>query len=113
MANRGVKALVPTHTVLEGGGFKVRRPVAMGALMSPFLLLDEMGPVNYGPKEAIGAPSHPHRGFETVTYMLEGAMQHADSAGNSALVSELTSIYKSYQSNLSELNVLSNQVFGE
>ena len=55
----------------------------MGALMSPFLLLDEMGPVNYGPKEAIGAPSHPHRGFETVTYMLEGAMQHADSAGNS------------------------------
>ena len=83
MANRSVKALVPTHTVLEGGGFKVRRPVAMGALMSPFLLLDEMGPVNYGPKEAIGAPSHPHRGFETVTYMLEGAMQHADSAGNS------------------------------
>ena len=83
MAIRRVKTLVPTHTVLEGGGFKVRRPVAMGSLMSPFLLLDEMGPVNYGPKEAIGAPSHPHRGFETVTYMLEGAMQHADSAGNS------------------------------
>jgi len=82
MATRSVKALVPTHTVLEGGGFKVRRPVAMGSLMSPFLLLDEMGPVNYGPREAIGAPSHPHRGFETVTYMLEGAMQHADSAGN-------------------------------
>ena len=83
MAIRSVKTLVPTHTVLEGGGFKVRRPVAMGSLMSPFLLLDEMGPVNYGPKQAIGAPSHPHRGFETVTYMLEGAMQHADSAGNS------------------------------
>ena len=81
--SRKVKAIVPTHTVREGGGFKVRRPVAMGALMSPFLLLDEMGPVNYGPREAIGAPSHPHRGFETVTYMLEGAMQHADSAGNS------------------------------
>jgi hypothetical protein len=78
-----VKSIIPTHTVLEGGGFKVRRPVAMGSLMSPFLLLDEMGPVNYGPREAIGAPSHPHRGFETVTYMLEGAMQHADSAGNS------------------------------
>tara|TARA_A100001388_G_scaffold139673_1_gene103505 strand:+ start:4915 stop:5712 length:798 start_codon:yes stop_codon:yes gene_type:complete len=69
--------------VLEGGGFQVRRPVAMGSLMSPFLLLDEMGPVNYGPKQAIGAPSHPHRGFETVTYMLQGSMQHADSAGNS------------------------------
>jgi hypothetical protein len=51
--------------------------------MSPFLLLDEMGPVNYGPKEAIGAPSHPHRGFETVTYLLHGSMQHEDSAGNS------------------------------
>ena len=83
MVKRNVKTIVPTHTVLEGGGFKVRRPVAMGSLMSPFLLLDEMGPVNYGPREAIGAPSHPHRGFETVTYMLEGAMQHSDSAGNS------------------------------
>ncbi len=83
MVKRSVKSIIPTHTVLEGGGFKVRRPVAMGSLMSPFLLLDEMGPVNYGPREAIGAPSHPHRGFETVTYMLEGAMQHADSAGNS------------------------------
>ena len=83
MTERSVKTIVPTHTVLEGGGFKVRRPVAMGSLMSPFLLLDEMGPVDYGPKEAIGAPSHPHRGFETVTYMLKGNMQHADSAGNS------------------------------
>jgi len=83
VSRRSVKSIIPTHTVLEGGGFKVRRPVAMGSLMSPFLLLDEMGPVNYGPREAIGAPSHPHRGFETVTYMLEGAMQHADSAGNS------------------------------
>ena len=46
----------------------MRRPAAMGAMMSPFLLLDEMGPVDYGPGEAVGAPSHPHRGFETVTY---------------------------------------------
>ena len=83
MSKRSVKATVPTHVVREGGGFKVRRPVAMGSLMSPFLLLDEMGPVNYGPKEAIGAPSHPHRGFETVTYLLHGSMQHEDSAGNS------------------------------
>ena len=48
---RAVKSVVPTHTVLEGGGFKVRRPAAMGMLMSPFLLLDEMGPVDYGPGE--------------------------------------------------------------
>ncbi|MEK9651494.1 MAG: pirin family protein [Poseidonia sp.] len=81
--NRTLRSIVPTHTVLEGGGFKVRRPVAMGRLMSPFLLLDEMGPVMYGPGEAVGAPDHPHRGFETVTYLLAGGMKHADSAGNS------------------------------
>ena len=80
---RTITSIVPTHTVLEGGGFKVRRPAAMGRLMSPFLLLDEMGPVDYGPGEAVGAPMHPHRGFETVTYLLSGGMQHADSAGNS------------------------------
>jgi len=80
---RKISSIVPTHTVLEGGGFKVRRPAAMGRLMSPFLLLDEMGPVDYGPGEAIGAPSHPHRGFETVTYLLDGGMRHEDSAGNS------------------------------
>mgnify|MGYP003310070589 FL=1 len=80
---REINAIVPTRTVLEGGGFKVRRPAAMGRLMSPFLLLDEMGPVHYGPGEAVGAPSHPHRGFETVTYLLSGGMKHADSAGNS------------------------------
>lgn len=79
---RSLRSVVPTHTVLEGGGFKVRRPVAMGRLMSPFLLLDEMGPVHYGPGEAVGAPDHPHRGFETVTYLLKGGMKHADSAGN-------------------------------
>ncbi|MGB2036870.1 MAG: pirin family protein [Candidatus Poseidoniaceae archaeon] len=82
MTNRTVRMTAPTHRTLEGGGFPVRRPAAMGSLMSPFLLLDEMGPVEWGPREAIGAPDHPHRGFETVTYLLEGAMQHADSAGN-------------------------------
>ena len=79
---RNVKSIVPTHTVMEGGGFQVRRPAAMGSLMSPFLLLDEMGPVNYAPGKAVGAPWHPHRGFETVTYMLEGEMEHEDSAGS-------------------------------
>ena len=79
---RSLKSTIPTHTVLEGGGFPVRRPTAMGSLMSPFLLLDEMGPVHWEPGQAIGAPAHPHRGFETVTYMIQGAMQHEDSAGN-------------------------------
>jgi redox-sensitive bicupin YhaK (pirin superfamily) len=48
----------------------------------PFLLLDEMGPVDYAPGEAKGAPDHPHRGFETVTYVLEGRFRHRDSAGH-------------------------------
>ena len=73
---------MPTRTVLEGGGFPVRRPIPMSALTSPFLLLDEMGPVDWPPNGAIGAPKHPHRGFETVTYLLQGRMNHADSAGN-------------------------------
>ena len=50
--------------------------------MDPFLLIDEMGPMIYGPGEAIGAPDHPHRGFETVTYVLDGEFEHRDSAGN-------------------------------
>jgi hypothetical protein len=50
--------------------------------VDPFLLIDELGPVNYAPGEAIGAPDHPHRGFETVTYMIDGEFQHADSAGH-------------------------------
>ena len=80
---RKVVEIVPTHTVREGGGFKVRRPSRMNSVRSPFLLIDEMGPVDYGPGEAVGAPWHPHRGFETVTYLLEGRMRHEDSAGNS------------------------------
>ena len=58
----------------------------MGSLMSPFLLLDEMGPANYGPGEAVGAPWHPHRGFETVTYMLAGEMEHEDSVGSKGVI---------------------------
>src|SRR6185436_1848572 len=51
-------------------------------LLDPFLLLDEMGPKDYGPGEAVGAPDHPHRGFETVTYALDGEFEHEDSAGH-------------------------------
>ena len=83
MAARSLASIVPTHRLLEGGGFPVRRPAALGRLTDPFLLLDEMGPVDWAPGEAIGAPAHPHRGFETVTYLLEGRICHSDSAGNS------------------------------
>jgi redox-sensitive bicupin YhaK (pirin superfamily) len=81
---REVDKLVTAHKQREGGGFIVRRPFpGLGmAAVDPFLLLDEMGPVDYRPGEAVGAPDHPHRGFETVTYVLEGEMEHEDSAGH-------------------------------
>jgi quercetin 2,3-dioxygenase len=81
---RQVGNIVTAHRQREGGGFIVRRPFPSAGLRhaDPFLLLDEMGPVDYGPGEAIGAPDHPHRGFETVTYVLDGEMEHADSAGH-------------------------------
>jgi quercetin 2,3-dioxygenase len=81
---RTVDDVITAQRQLEGGGFVVRRPFPTSGLdfVDPFLLLDEMGPADYAPGEAVGAPDHPHRGFETVTYMLEGAFEHEDSAGN-------------------------------
>src|SRR5690606_26257403 len=81
---REVTRIIRAHRQREGGGFIVRRPFPGMDIdhIDPFLLLDEMGPADYGPGEAVGAPDHPHRGFETVTYMLEGAFEHEDSAGH-------------------------------
>jgi quercetin 2,3-dioxygenase len=76
--------IVPAQQFAEGGGFIVRRPFPVHGLsyVDPFLLIDEMGPVEYAPGEAIGAPDHPHRGFETVTYIIDGQMDHEDSHGH-------------------------------
>jgi quercetin 2,3-dioxygenase len=81
---RTVAGVVNSIETLEGGGFLVRRPFPKPAFsfFDPFLLLDEMGPMEVGPGEAKGAPDHPHRGFETVTYMLSGEMEHRDSHGH-------------------------------
>jgi redox-sensitive bicupin YhaK (pirin superfamily) len=81
---RETTRIVTAHHQREGAGFIVRRPVPTPGLdlADPFLLLDEMGPVDYGPGEAVGAPDHPHRGFETITYVLEGEFEHEDSAGH-------------------------------
>ena len=81
---RETARIVTAHRQREGAGFIVRRPVPTQGLdtVDPFLLLDEMGPVDYAPGEAVGAPDHPHRGFETITYMLEGEFEHEDSAGH-------------------------------
>jgi redox-sensitive bicupin YhaK (pirin superfamily) len=54
--------------------------------LDPFLLLDQMGPMEVAPGQARGFPPHPHRGFETVTYLLSGEMQHRDSWGNHGLL---------------------------
>ena len=82
---RKIKQVSTAQTQLEGGGFQVRRPLpAAGGvrLVDPILMIDEMGPVDYKPGEALGAPDHPHRGFETVTYMLDGEFEHHDSGGH-------------------------------
>jgi redox-sensitive bicupin YhaK (pirin superfamily) len=83
-AGRTVSGIVNSIETLEGGGFLVRRPFPKAGLseFDPFLLLDEMGPMELAPGEAKGAPDHPHRGFETVTYLLSGAMEHKDSRGH-------------------------------
>ena len=81
---RSVAGIIDSIETLEGGGFLVRRPFPQAAFseFDPFLLLDEMGPMEVGPGEAKGAPDHPHRGFETVTYLLSGEMEHKDSRGH-------------------------------
>lgn len=81
---RTVGGIVNSIETLEGGGFLVRRPFPKAAFseFDPFLLLDEMGPMEVAPGEAKGAPDHPHRGFETVTYLLSGEMEHKDSRGH-------------------------------
>jgi hypothetical protein len=70
---------------LEGEGFVVHRAFPNYGLreFDPFLLLDEMGPIDLSAGESKGAPDHPHRGFETVTYMIDGVFEHKDSQGHS------------------------------
>jgi redox-sensitive bicupin YhaK (pirin superfamily) len=81
---RTIAGIVNSIETLEGGGFLVRRPFPKPAFseFDPFLLLDEMGPMEVAPGEAKGAPDHPHRGFQTVTYLLAGEMEHKDSRGH-------------------------------
>ena len=79
-----VAELIPAERAVEGEGFVVRRPFpTMGRpQVDPFLLFDHLGPVTNAPGAAVGTSWHPHRGFETVTYLLEGDVEHLDSLGN-------------------------------
>jgi len=81
---RSVARMVSAIRTVEGGGFVVRRPFPTQLMqdVDPFLLLDQMGPVDWAPGQAVGAPDHPHRGFETITYLLEGEHEHQDSTGH-------------------------------
>ncbi len=91
VADRPVERVVSAPSLLEGAGFPVRRPWPTREIgfreADPFLLLDHMGAVEYAPGEAKGAPWHPHRGFETVTYIIDGAFEHHDSQGGGGYIS--------------------------
>jgi redox-sensitive bicupin YhaK (pirin superfamily) len=86
--SRPVAAIVPAIQTFEGEGFPVNRAFPRPGLdqVDPFLLLDEMPARDIEPGAAKGAPDHPHRGFETVTYVLNGEFEHADSAGNRGVI---------------------------
>lgn len=85
---RSLARVIPAAATLEGGGFLVHRPIPARAVdqVDPFLLLDEMGPMDHAPGEAMGAPDHPHKGFELITYLLAGEMEHLDSHGNHGIL---------------------------
>src|ERR1019366_7625869 len=85
---RSVKVITTAPQGLEGEGFPVRRAFAGIAQsdLDPFVHMDQMGEVDYGPGEPKGTPWHPHRGFETVTYMMEGTFLHQDSIGGGGVI---------------------------
>ncbi|MGZ6260429.1 MAG: pirin family protein [Candidatus Limnocylindrales bacterium] len=85
---RPVRSVTNAPHGLEGEGFPVRRAFAGVDLaeLDPFVHLDQMGEVNYAPGEPKGTPWHPHRGFETVTYMIDGIFEHSDSNGGGGVI---------------------------
>ncbi|HEV7853917.1 MAG TPA: pirin family protein [Mycobacterium sp.] len=87
---RPVRSVTTAPTGLEGEGFPVHRAFAgvSHAVLDPFVHMDQMGAVQYAPGEPKGTPWHPHRGFETVTYMIDGRMQHQDSHGGGGMIED-------------------------
>ena len=85
---RSVKSITTAPRGLEGEGFPVRRAFAGIDLadLDPFVHMDQMGEIDYGPGEPKGTPWHPHRGFETVTYMIDGTFLHQDSIGGGGMI---------------------------
>jgi len=87
---RGVRSVTTAPSGFEGEGFPVRRAFAGVdlALLDPFIHMDQMGEVEYAPGEPKGTSWHPHRGFETVTYMIDGVLQHQDSTGGGGVITD-------------------------
>jgi quercetin 2,3-dioxygenase len=87
---RPVKQVTTAPSGYEGEGFPVRRAFAGVDLrdLDPFVHMDQMGEVDYAPGEPKGTPWHPHRGFETVTYMIDGTFQHQDSHGGGGVITD-------------------------
>jgi quercetin 2,3-dioxygenase len=85
---RPVRAVTTAPSGFEGEGFPVRRAFAGvdQRNLDPFVHMDQMGEVDYAPGEPKGTAWHPHRGFETVTYMIDGIMQHQDSTGGGGVI---------------------------
>jgi len=85
---RRVRSVTTAPTGFEGEGFPVRRAFAGVDLadLDPFIHLDQIGEVEYRPGEPKGTPWHPHRGFETVTYMIDGVLEHQDSNGGGGVI---------------------------
>ena len=88
--DRAVRSVTTAPQGHEGEGFPVRRAFAGVALadLDPFIHMDQMGEVDYGPYEPRGTSWHPHRGFETVTYIIDGTFQHQDSHGGGGLITD-------------------------
>ncbi|MDQ1695770.1 MAG: quercetin 2,3-dioxygenase [Frankiaceae bacterium] len=90
-ADRPVKRVTQAHRQMEGAGFEIWRPFPGPVSLAdsdPFLLLDQLGPRLNGPAEAAGAPWHPHRGFETVSYVMDGEISHHDTNGGGGVIAE-------------------------
>jgi redox-sensitive bicupin YhaK (pirin superfamily) len=87
---RPVLTVTTAPSGFEGEGFPVRRAFAGIDYrhLDPFIMMDQMGEVEYSPGEAKGTPWHPHRGFETVTYMIDGIMDHQDSTGGGGTITD-------------------------
>jgi redox-sensitive bicupin YhaK (pirin superfamily) len=86
--HRPVRGITNAPRGFEGEGFPVRRAFAGVDLadLDPFVHFDQMGEVEYAPGEPKGTPWHPHRGFETVTYMIDGTFEHSDSNGGGGVI---------------------------